>query len=285
MSKPILFTLFALAAASLACGFSVTLPGGVSVTPGATVTDVIDIPLPDARGVSLTLNFGAGEMFLAPGAQGALVSGSAAYNLPEFKPLINVEGGVVEIRQDNFRTGGMPKLDGLKNTWDLKLASTPMDLTIQAGAYDGKFEFGGLALTSLTIKDGAADVELRFSEPNQAAMSLLRYETGASNVRLYNLGNANLTSLNFTGGAGNYTLDFNGNLQRDAAITIESGVSNVTLVVPQNANVKMTVEAGLTNVSVPSGWAQNGNTYTQTGDGPTLTFVIKMGAGNLNITR
>ncbi|MEJ5223300.1 MAG: toast rack family protein [Anaerolineales bacterium] len=285
MSKPIFFVILAMAVTSLACGFSVTLPGGVSVTPGATVTDAIDIPIPDARGVSLSLNFGAGEMFLAPGAEGALVSGSATYNLPEFKPILRVEGGVVEIRQDNFRTGGMPKLDGLINTWDLKLGRTPMDLTIQAGAYDGEFEFGGLALTSLTIKDGASDVKLRFSEPNQTQMSLLRYETGASNVTLYRLGNANLTSLNFTGGAGNYTLDFNGDLQRDAAITLESGVSNVTLIIPQNITVKMTVEAGLTNVSVPSDWTQNGNTYTQTGEGPTLTFVIKMGAGNLNITR
>lgn len=285
MSKQILIAILALALVSLACGFSVTLPGGVSVTPGATVTEAIDIPAPDARGVSLSLNFGAGELAINPGDGNALVSGSATYNLPEFKPIINVEGGAVEIRQDNFRTSGLPNLDGLKNRWELQLGGMPMDLTIQAGAYDGEFEFGGLALTSLTIKDGAADVELRFSEPNQAQMSLLRYETGASNVTLYGLGNANLASLNFSGGAGNYTLDFNGSLQRDAAITIESGVSNVTLVIPQNANVKMTVEAGLTNVNVPSGWSQSGSTYTQTGDGPTLTFVVKMGAGNLNITR
>lgn len=285
MSKQILIAILALALVSLACGFSVTLPGGVSVTPGATVTDAIDIPAPNARGISLSLNFGAGELALNPGAGNALVGGSATYNLPEFKPIINVEGGAVEIRQDNFRTSGLPNLDGLKNRWDLQLGGMPMDLSIQAGAYDGEFEFGGLALTSLTIKDGAADVALRFSEPNQAQMSLLRYETGASNVTLYGLGNANLASLNFSGGAGNYTLDFNGSLQRDAAITIESGVSNVTLVIPQNANVKMTVEAGLTNVSVPSGWSQSGNTYTQTGDGPTLTFVVKMGAGNLNVTR
>ncbi len=284
MSRQILIAILSLALVSLACGFSITLPGGVSVTPGATVTEAIEIPAPESRGISLSLNFGAGELALKPGAGSALVSGNATYNLPEFKPIINVEGDVVEIRQDNFRSGNLPKLDGLKNQWDLQLGSMPIALTIQAGAYDGKFEFGGLALTSLTIKDGAADVELRFSEPNQAQMRLMRYETGASNVTLYGLGNANMTSMSFTGGTGNYTLDFSGNLQRDAAITLESGVSNVTLVIPESANVKMTVETGLSNVSVPSGWVQRGSTYTQTGNGPTLTFVIKMGAGNLNIT-
>lgn len=285
MSKHILIAILALALVSLACGFSVTLPEGITVTPGPTQVDEINIPTPDARGISLTLNFGAGELLLRPGTDDALVSGAATYNMPDFKPIIGVEGGAVSIRQENFQVGGIPNFDGLKNEWDLALGSAPMDLSINAGAYDGTFELGGLSLTSLTVKDGAADVELRFSQPNQTPMSLLRYETGASNVTLYGLGNANLASLNFSGGAGNYTLDFNGNLQRDAIITIESGMSNVTLVIPQGTRAKMTVEAGLTNVNVPAGWSQNGNVYTQPGEGPMLTFVVKMGAGNLNVTR
>ncbi len=285
MSKQILIAILTLALVSLACDFSVTLPGGVSVTPGPTQVDEISIPAPDARGVSLTLNFGAGEMKLNPGASDALVSGTATYNVPGFKPEITTEGGAVFIKQGEFQVNGIPNFDGLKNEWDLKLGATPMDLFINAGAYGGEFELGGLALTSLTVKDGAADVELRFSQPNQAIMSLLRYETGASNVTLYGLGNANMTSMSFSGGAGNYTLDFNGDLQREATITIESGVSNVTLIIPEGVSARMNVEAGLSNTSVPSGWSKSGNTYTQEGTGPMLTFVVKMGAGNLNITR
>lgn len=285
MSKQILIAILTLALVSLACDFSVTLPGGVSVTPGPTQVDEISIPAPDARGVSLTLNFGAGEMKLNPGASDALVSGTATYNVPGFKPEVTTEGGAVFIKQGEFQVNGIPNFDGLKNEWDLKLGATPMDLFINAGAYGGEFELGGLALTSLTVKDGAADVELRFSQPNQAIMSLLRYETGASNVTLYGLGNANMTSMSFSGGAGNYTLDFNGDLQREATITIESGVSNVTLIIPEGVSARMNVEAGLSNTSVPSGWSKSGNTYTQEGTGPMLTFVVKMGAGNLNITR
>jgi hypothetical protein len=37
----------------------------------------------------------------------------------------------------------------MKNEWDLKLGSAPMDLVISAGAYDGTIELGGLALKSL----------------------------------------------------------------------------------------------------------------------------------------
>ena len=277
-----LLSLFALV--SLSCGVSFKLPVDRIVT-GPLRTDEISIPLPAGEEIDLTLKFGAGKFRLERGADGALVGGTARYNVADFKPEISTEGGVVTLKQGDFQVNGIPNFDGLKNEWDLQLGDTPMDLSINAGAYDGDFEFGGLSLTSLTIKDGAADVKVRFSEPNQAEMSLLRYETGASNVTLSDLGNANMASMNFSGGAGNYPLDFGGDLQREATISIDSGVSNVTLIIPENVNAKVSVDAGLTNISIPSGWSQSGNTYTQSGSGPMLTFVIKMGAGNLSITR
>jgi hypothetical protein len=160
----------------------------------------------------------------------------------------------------------------------------PMDLTIEAGAYDATLEFGGLALKGLTIKDGAAGVSLSFSSPNQTEMSVLRYETGASNVKLTGLANANFNTLVFQSGAGDYTLDFSGEVQRDATITISSGFSNIILVIPDNVNAVVTMESGLTNVSAGSGWDKSGNLYSQNGDGPTLTFLIKMGAGNITLT-
>jgi len=284
MSKQILAVILALALVSMACGFTVNLPDRITVNTGPTQTDEIEVPVPDSKPVSLTLSFGAGEMMLNPGAGGALVSGTATYNVADFKPEVVTDGGAVEIKQSNLRVNGIPNFDGLENEWDLKLGNTPMDLTVKAGAYQGEFELGGLALTSLTIKDGAADVKINFSEPNQAEMSLLRYETGASNVTLRGLANANLGTLTFNGGAGNYTLDFSGELQRDATITIDSGVSNVTLVIPEGVNARVSIDAGLTNISTPSGWSQSGNTYAHEGNGPLLTFVIKLGAGNLTIT-
>ena len=53
------------------------------------------------------------------------------------------------------------------NKWELNLSDRPMELKIFAGAYQGDFELGGLSLTSLRIADGAADVNVNFSELNQ----------------------------------------------------------------------------------------------------------------------
>jgi hypothetical protein len=88
----------------------------------------------------------------------------------------------------------------------------------------------------------------------------------------------------FNSGAGDYTLDFSGTLKRDAAITVSSGFSNLILVVPDGVNANVTIESGVSNVSVGSKWMQNGNLYSQSGSGPMLTFIIKTGAGNVTLT-
>ncbi len=281
MSKPILFVMLALAAS--ACGININLPE--AQVPGPDLTDEISIPAPDSNPVRLTLEFGAGELHLAPGAEAGLVNGTATYNVPDFKPEVKMDGGHALLKQGEYRVSGIPNFDGLKNEWNLRLGSQPMALEIKAGAYQGEFDLGGLALSSLAINDGAAEVTIDFSAPNPEKMSLFSYKTGASNVTLKNLANANFVSMVFESGAGNYNLDFGGGLQRDASLSIRSGMSNLTLVIPEGVAATVKVNGGLSNVQFPAGWAQQGDLVTQSGDGPTLTVVIEMGAGNVQITK
>lgn len=265
--------------ATMACGFSVNIPS--APTPGPVVTDEITVAGPDDGEARLKLSFGAGELTLSPGAEDALVSGTAVYTLPNFKPEIVEDNGRIEIKQGEFNT---LNVGDFRNEWDLQLAETPMELEINAGAYQGSYEFGGLALSGLTIKDGASNVDLSFSEPNRTEMSVFRYETGASNVELAGLANANFSTLIFNGGAGDYTLDFSGELGQDATARIETGFGDLKLVIPESLDARVTVEGGAINVNHSSGWGESNRTYTQDGSGPTLTIIVKMGAGNVTIT-
>ena len=281
MNGKIIVAILVLALASMACGFGIDLPERQKAGP--EIEESISVAAPDSKQTRLTLSFGAGKLTLSPSSQGTnLVEGTALYNVDDLKPKIQKSGSSIEIRQGDFKS--LPRLNDIKNEWDLKLGDTPLDLMVQAGAYEGNLELGGLALKSLTVKDGASHVDLSFREPNQVEMSLLRYETGASEVKLSGLANANFSTLTFSGGAGNYTLDFSGELQRDAVVTVESGLGNLSLVVPEDVNAIVTVEGTALNVSSGSGWTQNGQKYTQSGSGPTLTILVKMAAGNLVIT-
>jgi hypothetical protein len=280
MKAKLISAFLVLALTSMACGFNIDLPK--MPTPGPEVTDEVTVPTPKTDEVSLRLSFGAGKMTLAAGAK-KLVEGTATYNYAAFKPEVNIDGGNAQIQMSDIKS--IPSFDKLKNEWDLKLGDTPMDLTIESGAYDGNFELGGLSLNNLTIKDGAANVELAFSEPNLIEMSTFRYETGASNVNMSGLANANFSIFDFSAGAGDYTLDFSGELQRDASVKISSGFSNIIVIVPEGVDAIVTVDSGASNVSAGSGWSKSGNVYKQNGEGPTLTFVIEIGAGNITLTK
>ena len=280
--KRILTVILVLSLATVACGMDVTLPTAVPIGP--EVTTSLDVAVPAGTDpLDLQLEFGAGKLTLAPGAGDLLVEGTATYNIDDFAPETRVDGRRVVIEQGSYDTVGFPNLSDIKNEWDLRLGSVPMALTVLGGAYSAEFELGGLHLTGLTIKDGASDVKVNFSEPNLEEMAFLRYETCASNITMFGLANANFSTLVFKGGAGNYRLDFSGDLQHDATVTIQTGVSNITLVIPEGVAAEVTVE-GLSNVSLGSGWAQNGKTYTQAGDGPRLVILVQSGPGNLALT-
>lgn len=282
MFRRIFVILAVLALVSMACGFQVNIPE--APTPGPTVTEEISVPYPDTTGTPvLIIGFGAGELNLSPGAD-ALVSGTAQYNYPVLKPKISTTGAVVKLNQGNSE-GAVNLPAQIENTWDLQLGAEPVNLQIEAGAYKARFDFSGLALTSLSIKDGASDVKLKFTEPNQAVMSLLSYETGASNVTLEGIGYASPASFTFKCGAGNYKLDFSGELTQNMTAKIDAGLGNVTLVIPEGVPAQVTVEGGLSNITTGSGWSQEGNTYTQQGSGPMITILVNVGLGNLTLSR
>jgi hypothetical protein len=280
----ILAVLALLAITSLACTFTVNNQiQGVSVGP--LETSEIDIPVPDPDQVSkIVLEFGAGALDLNPGADEALISGTATYNVAEFEPKVTLEGARVKISQQVDDVNLIPIMgDELENRWDLQLGSSPMELEISAGGYQGDFEFGGVPLHELRIAEGAADTSLSFSEVNPVEMDTLRYDTGASRAVLTGLANANFSGFEFRSGAGEYRLDFSGQLQRDADVSIKSGLSSIVIIVPEGTPATVRFEGGLANVDRSGAWDRSGGVYTMSGEGPELNITVEMGAGNLEL--
>lgn len=282
--KPLVVFLTMLALLSLACGINIDLPD-TQVKTGPTETTNVTVPRPEATGdLELTLAFGIGTLKVKPGAEGALVTGTATYNVADFKPEVKTNGASVRLEQGNLDLNGIPEFkDEVKNEWDLQLSSDPMVLHINAGAYSGKYELGGLAIKTLEVSDGAADVDLNFSEPNLTEMDVFRYNTGASNVSLDGLANSNASTFLFRSGAGNYKLHFNGELKRDMVVNIESGISTLAISIPEGVPALVTFEGAISNVDTYGTWKESSGGYEQPGSGPRITIIVKMGAGNLEL--
>jgi len=119
----------------------------------------------------------------------------------------------------------------------------------------------------------------RFSEPNNDEMSSFTYNTEAGCMELKCLANANFAQMTFTSGVGDYTLSFDGDLPRDANVTIESSLSTVNIIAPEGVDARVTIDGSPTTVNIVSGWKQNGNIYAHSRSDPTIDITVKMETG------
>ncbi len=263
----------------IACSFTVNVP---SVRTGATQTLEISEDVETGTSLSLvTIEMGAGELNLTGGSD-KLVEGTVRYNVEAWKPVVERDGSSLTLSQKTNSDISIP--DGnYKNEWDLKLGSTPIDLSLTTGAYKGNLDLSGVSVTRLSVTDGASSATIRFDTLNPVEMSELSYKTGASEVELFGLGNANVSSVRFDGGVGKYTLDFSGENPVNIDVSITSGMSDLKLILPDNVQAKVIVSGELNNVDLQGTWTVQGTTYTFGSGGSLITITVDMGVGNLQL--
>ena len=278
----LLGVILVLALTSIACSLSGNAPQNQNI--GQTETLAINEASPatsSSASAGLVIGMGGGKLNMRTGGE-KLVSGTIAYNVPAWKPEISRSDKEVRIEQtihDASFLGG-----NVVNNWDLLLGNVPMDLSIQAGAYEGRLDLSGVPLTALRISDGASKATVNFDKPNPVSMTNFTYSTGASNITLQGLLNANFDEMNFKGGAGNYSLDFSGKITREVKVFIDSGLGNITLNIPHGINAQINVSGGLNNVSTQGTWTIEGQEYRTTAtEGSLLKIQVNVGMGNLQL--
>lgn len=276
----IILVIALLALPSLACSITFNLPDRVKTSTTRTFEISENVPV-SGETSQLSLEMGSGELDITGGAS-KLVEGSVRYNVEKWQPTIDRSGSQLSITQGKDSNIDIPD-NNVINEWSLRLGNTPIDLQVQAGAYKGTLDLSGVPITNLRVSDGASQATVKFDSPNPARMENLTYKTGASQVDLEGLGNANVAEIVFEGGAGSYTLDFSGDLKQDISVRLTAGMSNVRINVPENANVRVEVGGGLSNVSVTGTWTTNGNHYERSGSGPLITIKVELGLGNLEL--
>jgi len=214
---------------------------------GPNQTETIAVPAPDSDTANLTLRFGAADQFrLQPGATG-LVQGTVQYNVEQLKPTVTTSGSQVTIEQklDNLTFSNQ-----MHNAWDLKISDAiPLALTVEAGAYKGTYDLGGLRLRGLKVQQGAADSTYDFSKPNPDAMDRLSFSSGAASLTVRNLANANAADMRFDTAAGDYTLDFGGTLARTSNVDIHAAATSLTIHVPSGTPMLVQIKGALNDTS------------------------------------
>lgn len=263
----------------MACSFTVNVP-----SVDTSISNTLEINEPALSGVDsnqVIIEMGAGTLRITSGAP-VLVNGTVEYNVADWKPEITRSSSRITLSQNNSSNVGIPDGD-IQNNWNLKFGDAPIDLTLNAGAYEGNIDLSGLSLTNLQISDGASKSTIQFDSLNPVEMDELSYKTGASDVELLGLGNANTRNIYFDSGVGSYTLDFSGDIQNDMYVRIQSGMSDMTIIIPDNARAKVEFNNGLSNIDATGTWTISGSSYECGTTGPLITINMDMAIGNLQL--
>lgn len=263
----------------LACSFTVNVP---TVETGVSETfEINESALTGVETNKVSIEMGAGILNISSGAD-TLIEGSIEYNVDTWVPVIDRSSDEISLSQTTDSNFGIPDGD-IINRWDLKFGDAPIDLELSTGAYEGNLDLSGLSITNLYISDGASKATVRFDSLNPVQMEELTYKTGASDVELLGLGNANVSDISFDSGVGSYTLDFTGDVQQDIEARVESGMSDMTIIIPGDVRAIIIMSGALSNVDASGTWTMSGSTYECGSSGPLITIHLDMAVGNLNL--
>ena len=248
----------------------------------------IHVAYPTAEEPHLRIAVGACRLTAKPARGEDWVAGT--YHDPtDRRPLRIIEddaGATITEAEPSFER--IPAVFGGATRYELELSKErPFALTIETGASDFDLDLGGVPLSRLVVRLGAGKFELDFSQLNPARMELLDVTTGAAAIELENLANANLSEMRLSGGAAGYELDFGGALSRDAEVSIETGVSAVTVSVPVSTATRVAAETTLGSVDVGDGFTKKEGVFLTesalSGDGPVLKIRAGVRLGSLQL--
>lgn len=157
-----------------------------------------------------------------------------------------------------------------------------MDLDFKIKAGEIEMQLGGLSLADFSLETIAGEVNLDFDEPNQREMTNLFLNTkiGESNFR--RLGNARFRNAEIDGGIGQLTIDFSGDLLKDAIADVDLDIGETTIVLPRESGTRLSISKFmfLSHFEPPRDLRKDGRYYySQNYDDAKQNFQLSISAG------
>lgn len=244
----------------------------------------------DETSLNVRIEFAAGTLRLRPGDGRLLYQGEIYYDEDKFDANTDYDP---DMRTLSFgldtRDRGL-RLGHLETPQRMDLALTPhipTRLNIELGAVDARVELGGMTVSAVNLKIGAAKTHLSFSEPNRGICRSLDLTVAAAEFRARQLANSRCETISFEGGVGDITLDFTGDwvngMTMEAAIKL--GLGQLTLRIPRSLGVAIEMDRFLASFD-RAGFRKHGSRYVSESyetASNRLTISIKAVLGDIDI--
>lgn len=233
----------------------------VATGPLQTKTEVIERG--NADKVQVNVEMGFGEMSIGAGAAG-LLEGEFNYNVADWEPEVDYtvsgDNGRLTISQPGGDFAGIPDGD-VEYTWNLQFnEDVPLEMEINLGAGESNLDLSSLLVESLVLNTGAGQTTVR-------------------------VGGSPLRTADINAGVGELVLDLTGDWESDAHISIETGVGETTIILPDDVGVAVDADLGIGDLNA-NGFRIEGNQYVNDAYGEseiTLSVNLQGGVGEIRL--
>ncbi len=218
--------------------------------------------------MSLSVSFAVGTFTLGPDATGSLYRAGLVYDSEDFRPIqeYNPRSHTLSlgVRSRDHDLGlNIRDLEETRQRLDVSVSPlVPTDLSLRLGAGAAAIELGDLSLTSLRLQSGATISTVNFSSPNRIQCEEMELTVGAAEFSAIGLGNSRCQHIEFHGGAGEFVLDFSGDLaeQSFTDVGVRMGLATLELRLPSSVGVAIELTRFLAGFD-SSGLEKRGSLY------------------------
>ena len=195
----------------------------------------------DTGAIAVHIDYAAGKLDLKPAMNAALYRATVRYDADRAEPVATFDTASrvlalgVHLRGMHM-TNGENEHDAGSMQAELS-GAIPVDLSLELGAVEADLQLGGLRLTDLSLRSGAADVTARFDKPNPQPLRTMTLQVGAAEVKLLDAANSGVSRIVAEVGAGSLSIDFGGVLTHDVDITATLALGGLDLNVAPNDGV------------------------------------------------
>jgi hypothetical protein len=210
-----------------------------------------------------TLEYAAGLLRVAPGRPTELYRMDVSYDGERFLPVSGYDAarGAVVLGLRPAGDGGLRVVSGKQLRQAANVALSPrvdLSLVLTLGATDADIELGGLRVSDWSIRTGASQAVVRFSQANGARCRHAAITAGAAELTVLGLGNSRCDRIDFEGGMGRVILDFGGAWTGSSAVAVKMAVGEVTLRLPRRVGVRLVLDKFLASFDSAGLVARNG---------------------------
>lgn len=235
------------------------------------------------QSLEVEVSYAAGELRVVPAESGLLYRADLRYDARVFEPNMGYRDGRFQVE---FEGRGVDLRSREGGRLELGVGpDVPLDLEFNFGAGRAVIELGGLSIEEARIATGASQTDVRFGSPNRQRARNFQLSSGAAEVRLRGLGNANAENVKVEGGVGDVVLDFTGRWSGNTTARVDMGLGSLRLILPRDLGVRVQKSTVLSSFD-SSGFEERDGEYFSSGWGDAehrLTLVLNTAFSSIDV--